>query len=285
MLPVAPGGTGLPPSSPNADSNESTPCSSAARTLARPWPRVLWKWAVSSTPASRSPRRGEELAPPGADSPSPWCRRTRPPRSRPPPSRSAISNTRAGGTSPSYGQPKETEITPSQRSPSPRARATVRSQPLERLGDRPVDVLAVVALRCGQEHVDLVEAVAVRERALQPLLVRDQHRVGDAGGRSIASSTSLGVGELRDHVGTHERRHLEPVQPASPRACPISRTLSAVGITSGSFWNPSRGPTSRMRTRCRELGHGDGPSSGLAPRRCRSPAARGCRPRSCARPP
>ena len=26
----------------------------------------------------------------------------------------------------------------------------------------------------------------------------------------------------------------------------ISRTLSAVGITSGSFWNPSRGPTSRI---------------------------------------
>ena len=27
-----------------------------------------------------------------------------------------------------------------------------------------------------------------------------------------------------------------------------SAILSAVGITSGSFWNPSRGPTSRMLT-------------------------------------
>ena len=43
--------------------------------------------------------------------------------------RSAIENTRDGFTSPSYGQPKETEITPSQRTPTSRARATVRSIP------------------------------------------------------------------------------------------------------------------------------------------------------------
>ena len=32
----------------------------------------------------------------------------------------------------------------------------------------------------------------------------------------------------------------------------ISRTFSAVGITSGSFWNPSRGPTSRIDAPCPE---------------------------------
>ena len=48
MLPVEPAGTGQPPSSPKLDSNESMPCPSAASALARPWPRVLWKWAVSS---------------------------------------------------------------------------------------------------------------------------------------------------------------------------------------------------------------------------------------------
>ena len=63
MLPVAPAGTGQPPSSPKLDSNDSTPASSAASTLARPWPRVLWKWAVSSTSlAQRVAGRGEELA-------------------------------------------------------------------------------------------------------------------------------------------------------------------------------------------------------------------------------
>jgi hypothetical protein len=36
-------------------------------------------------------------------------------------------------------------------------------------------------------------------------------------------------------------------RPASARSA-INRSLSSVGITSGSFWNPSRGPTSRMRT-------------------------------------
>src|SRR4051794_11800242 len=38
----------------------------------------------------------------------------------------------------------------------------------------------------------------------------------------------------------------------SPEAASMSmsRTLSSVGMTSGSFWNPSRGPTSRMRTLC-----------------------------------
>ena len=43
--------------------------------------------------------------------------------------RSAISSTRSGGPRPRTGQPKATEITPSQRSPSARAPATVRSQP------------------------------------------------------------------------------------------------------------------------------------------------------------
>ena len=99
-LPVAPGGTGQPPSSPKLDSKESTPCSSAASTLARPWPRVLWKWAVSST----SPRRSRAAA-----KNSPTWRGLAIPVVSPKPtsaqpaaaSRSAISKTRSGGTSPS----------------------------------------------------------------------------------------------------------------------------------------------------------------------------------------
>ena len=59
MLPVAPAGTGQPPSSPKDDSNERTPASRAASTFARPWPRVLWKWAVSC--AQLEPRVEEAL--------------------------------------------------------------------------------------------------------------------------------------------------------------------------------------------------------------------------------
>ena len=55
-LPVAPLGTGQPPSSPKLDSNELTPASSAASTFASPWPRVLWKWAVSSTSSPSASR-------------------------------------------------------------------------------------------------------------------------------------------------------------------------------------------------------------------------------------
>ncbi len=45
-------------------------------------------------------------------------------------SRSAIPSTLSTGTCPSYGQPNEVEITPSQRSPASRARAVTRSIPL-----------------------------------------------------------------------------------------------------------------------------------------------------------
>ena len=54
MLPVEPAGTGHPPSSPKLDSKLVQPASSAANALASPWPRVLWKCAVTSTPGSRS---------------------------------------------------------------------------------------------------------------------------------------------------------------------------------------------------------------------------------------
>ena len=53
-LPVEPGGTGQPPSSPKLDSKLVMPTSCAASAFARPWPRVLWKCAVSSTPGSAS---------------------------------------------------------------------------------------------------------------------------------------------------------------------------------------------------------------------------------------
>ena len=106
ILPVAPAGTGQPPSSPKLDSKLSIPASSAASTLASPCPRVLWKCAVSSTAAAalaaprpslhcaNSSRTWRGLAIPVV-SPKPIsCA----PASR---RRVAISKTRAGGTWPS----------------------------------------------------------------------------------------------------------------------------------------------------------------------------------------
>ncbi len=63
ILPVAPAGTGQPPSSPKLDSKLCTPASSAASTLARPCPRVLWKCAVRLDLAAQAlPGQLEELA-------------------------------------------------------------------------------------------------------------------------------------------------------------------------------------------------------------------------------
>ena len=97
-LPVAPFGTGQPPSSPNDDSNERTPTSSAASALASPWPRVLWKCAVSSTPppsrskaAVKNSRTCTGFAMPVV---SPNATSSQPAAA----SREAISNTRSGGT-------------------------------------------------------------------------------------------------------------------------------------------------------------------------------------------
>ena len=49
MLPVAPGAYGHPPIPPSEASKLTTPACSAAMTLARPMPRVLWKCSVSGT--------------------------------------------------------------------------------------------------------------------------------------------------------------------------------------------------------------------------------------------
>src|SRR5271166_4672814 len=45
---------GQPPSSPKLDSKLAQPTCRAANALAKPWPRVLWKCAVTSTPGNRS---------------------------------------------------------------------------------------------------------------------------------------------------------------------------------------------------------------------------------------
>ena len=58
---------------------------------------------------------------------------------------------------------------------------------------------------------------------------------------SIASS-SCGMTSGRTKLAISMRR--SPVRASAS----MSRTLSFVGMRSGSFWKPSRGPTSRMRT-------------------------------------
>ena len=83
MLPVAPGGTGQPPSSPTLDSNDAQPACSAASTFARPCAaRVVEVRGELDVVAERRARGLEVGARPGAGWPCRSCRRTRSPARR-----------------------------------------------------------------------------------------------------------------------------------------------------------------------------------------------------------
>ncbi len=182
-LPVDPAGTGQPPSSPKLDSKLVTPASSAASTFGEPRPRVLWKWAVSSAPGSAlRPSAGRGRAP-GAGLAIPVV------------SPKAISSQPAACSRPrQLGDARRVDDALVRAAEGGRDRALGSAAPParalddarhagERVGDRAVDVAAVVRLAGGEEDVDLVEALAQRERRVEPALVRDQHRDRDRVGQ------------------------------------------------------------------------------------------------------
>ena len=106
-------------------------------------------------------------------------------------------------------------MTPSQRSALVAGAAQDDLEAGERLGDRAVDVLAVVGLRRRQEDVDLLEALRRAQRVVQPALVGDQDRDRDVVGAVDAGQHLVGVGQLRDDVGAHEARRLDAPQPGA----------------------------------------------------------------------
>ena len=163
-------------------------------------------------------------------------------------SRSAIAKTRSGGTGPSYGQPKATAITPSQRSPSSRARASTRSSPSS---DSSIERLTFWRL-CVSLALRKTLTSSKRSRCSSAfsspcsfgMSTRDVDVVGhvDAPRAPRAASASCGMTSARTKLVTSRR--LTPVRASTS----MSATLSSVAMISGSFWKPSRGPTSRMRT-------------------------------------
>ena len=231
MLPVAPAGTGQPPSSPKDDSKRVQPASSAASTLARPWPRVLWKCAVSSTSApsalARAGEEGADLARVGhpggvAEADLRRARRGEPAR--------RCSSTRSGGHVALVGAAEATEMTASQRRPAARARGQDALEAVERLGDRAVDVAAVVGLGGAEEDVDLVEAVArARSAFSRPRSLGISTETATSSGTSIRRRTSVGVGQLRDARRRGRSSWPRCAAGRSGRAASMSRTLSSVG--------------------------------------------------------
>ena len=123
MLPVEPGGTGQPPSSPNARLERVDPLLERGEHVGEALAAGVVEVGGELDPGEPLARGGEELADlarvrhPGrvaeGDLLAAGARRA---------ARRSRARARRG-TSPSYGQPKLVEITPSQRSPSARARS------------------------------------------------------------------------------------------------------------------------------------------------------------------
>ena len=209
---------------------------------------MLWKCAVSSTSSPSAARAaGKKLAHLGRVG---HPRRVAEPdllRARVAISARAISNTRSGGTCPSYGQPKATEITPSQRRPSARARPSTRSSPVSdssterftfaRLCDSVADRKTLTSWKRSRSASAFSSPRSFGIRTDSDDVVRHGDPL-----EHLGPSASCGITSGRTKLVTSSRRSPEAASSS------IRRTLSSVETTSGSFWNPSRGPTSRIAT-------------------------------------
>ena len=167
-------------------------------------------------------------------------------------------------------------MTPSQRSPASRARPSTRSSPDS---DSSTERLTL-ALLC--DSVALRKTLISWKRSRSSSALSSPRSLGistdsaTSPGTSIASSTSrasasCGITSARTKLVTSRRS--SPVRASMS----ISRTLSAVAMTSGSFWKPSRGPTSRMCTEAL-TGGSLGRPAGARPRARRAPGTRRRRP-------
>ncbi len=138
-------------------------------------------------------------------------------------------------------------ITPSRRSPASPALASVASSPAS---DSATERLTLWRLWVSEaERKTLISSKRSRIPSARssPRSFGIRTEKETPGRRCTASSTSAASASCGITSGrTNEVISSRPTPVAESRS--ISRTFSAVSILSGSFWNPSRGPTSRMRT-------------------------------------
>src|SRR3954470_24721246 len=145
-------------------------------------------------------------------------------------------------------------MTPSQRSPASRARGSTRSSPLS---DSSIERLTFLRLWVS---LALRKTLISSMRSRSPRALSSPRSFGmstetlRSSGICARSSTSrpsesCGMTSARTKLVTSMR--FRPVRASSS----TRRTLSSVAMTSGSFWKPSRGPTSRMRTASGTLHH------------------------------
>jgi hypothetical protein len=123
-------------------------------------------------------------------------------------------NTRFGGTSPSYRQPKETEITPSQRRSCSRAVAIVRSRPESDSSIGRLTFLRLCVSEAERKRLTSSDRSRCASARSKPRSFGDEDGVRHVAGPPDRLQHVPGVGELRDHIRTYEGCDLEPLQPA-----------------------------------------------------------------------
>src|SRR3954447_20889954 len=138
-------------------------------------------------------------------------------------------------------------MTPSQRRPASRARGSTRSSPLS---DSSIERLTFLRLWVSlADRKTLISSKRSRSssacsnpRSFGMRTERETSPGSQAARSTSRAAASCGITWGRTKLVRSMRR--SPLRPSSS----ISRTFSSVGTTSGSFWKPSRGPTSRIRT-------------------------------------
>src|SRR5215208_6049706 len=138
-------------------------------------------------------------------------------------------------------------MTPSHRSPASRARAITRSSPdsdssIERLTFLRLWVSDAERKRFTSSNVSRSSSALSSPFSFGISTDRDTPSGTSTARRTSLASDSCGITSARTKLVISIRSR--PVRASMS----ISRTLSSVAMTSGSFWKPSRGPTSRILT-------------------------------------
>src|SRR4051795_5024277 len=139
-------------------------------------------------------------------------------------------------------------MTPSQRRPASRARGSTRSSPASDSSTERLTFLRLCVSLALRKTLISWKRSRSSSALSRPRSLGISTETLTSSGMSARSSTSrpsasCGMTSARTKLVTSSR--CSPVR----ASCSTSRILSSVAMTSGSFWKPSRGPPSRMRTR------------------------------------
>src|SRR5215210_3419007 len=145
-------------------------------------------------------------------------------------------------------------MTPSQRSPGSRARPSRRSSPASDSSTERFTFLRLWVSEALRKTLISWKRSRRQSAFSRPRSFGISTEIATPSGGSMRSSTasasaSCGITSARTKLVASSRS--TPVRASRS----MSRTFSSVGTTSGSFWKPSRGPTSRMRTRSGVMPH------------------------------